>query len=119
MVYKFYEKYASDIRWVLPKRDRECIERANEPLYKQQWSEAYINYQIGQASEKNLKKLIEDDAFAVSEITSECATSEPSINPVESDENAIQHNKLFCRKCGAELFSDSVFCHKCGTGVIK
>ena len=27
--------------------------------------------------------------------------------------------KLFCRKCGTELFSDSVFCHKCGTGVIK
>ena len=119
LVYKFYEKYASDIRWVLPKRDRECIERANEPLYKLQWSEAYINYQIGQASEKNLKKLIEDDVFAVSEIASECATNEPSINPVESDENAIQYNKLFCRKCGAELFSDSVFCHKCGTGVIK
>lgn len=48
---------------------------------------------------------------------------EPVCQPAKEDPAPQQvletQEKLFCRKCGAELFSDSVFCHKCGTGVIK
>ena len=48
---------------------------------------------------------------------------EPVCKPAKEDpvpQQVIENQeKLFCRKCGAELFSDSVFCHKCGTGVIK
>ena len=48
---------------------------------------------------------------------------EPVCQPAKEDpvpQQVIENQeKLFCRKCGAELFSDSFFCHKCGTGVIK
>ncbi len=34
-------------------------------------------------------------------------------------ENCVNEEKYFCRKCGTELFSDSIFCHRCGEKVKK
>ena len=36
-----------------------------------------------------------------------------------SEETEEQSEKLFCRKCGAQLLLDSVFCNHCGTKVIR
>lgn len=39
--------------------------------------------------------------------------------PLVSTNEPIMEVILFCRKCGAQLQSDSDFCHKCGTKVIR
>ena len=36
-----------------------------------------------------------------------------------NEKEIIQKEKLFCRKCGTELVTDSEFCYKCGTKVIR
>ena len=48
----------------------------------------------------------------------ECYYQEQKEEPVSTPIN-VETSKLFCRRCGTELFTDSFFCHKCGTTVIK
>lgn len=47
----------------------------------------------------------------------ECYLQAQKSEPVSHQKND-ETIRLFCRKCGSELVSDSAFCHRCGTEVI-
>ncbi|MBQ9414713.1 MAG: zinc ribbon domain-containing protein, partial [Clostridia bacterium] len=47
-------------------------------------------------------------------------TTEVEPEPVEQDDaedEPIPDRPLFCRRCGAKLYEDSLFCNKCGTQI--
>ncbi|MBR3990867.1 MAG: hypothetical protein IKI91_01915 [Clostridia bacterium] len=60
----------------------------------------------------------EQDCFFERNAIEDDKTVSSLMNTVDSSRKAERIDKLFCRKCGAELFLDSVYCHRCGEKVL-
>ena len=72
------------------------------------------------SSFKNNENLVTSVILPKTNNEAQPTTEKNRENPPDSILKTIDNSeKLFCRKCGKELASDSEFCHSCGTKVIK
>lgn len=100
-------KQAVEVQTLYPQFDLRA-EWKNEPFRE-------ITAKLGMRAAYEVMHFVECFSLtAIDEQAHQLAEAGPAPQPVVGAQE-----KLFCRKCGTELFADSVFCHKCGTEIIK
>ena len=104
-IYTIYKTYYNNIMNQLSSGEESSFYRKNENTENTQNSSKIT--EIKEDSLKDNEKILKEKKEVLNNKT---AAEEQLSN---------QSEKLFCRKCGAELVLDSEFCYKCGTKVIK